>query len=184
LSEFTSEFELFTSVVDPGVTDWSSPDNALIDSELQNTTTWDQNGTLEFTLPKIAIPGGRPLLPTIVINDLQMQIRWARGGNENSGGIVYLRNFSIGGGVLDPNTKNFSSTNVLEPVHTNQLGGDAAYWECTQPQIVGFMNGDTPLTVNIDTSSINGSTQTKIAWVKMQAQYTYTGSGIAFPRLF
>ena len=184
MSEFTSEFELFTSVVDPGTDDWSSPNNALGGSDF-DANTWSQGGKLEFTLPLVPIPGGRPLLPTIVINDLQMQIRWARGGDTNSGGIVYLRNFDIGGGALPQQPDSwFSSTIAHEPFHTNQLGGDDAFWQCTQLEMVAFMNGDTPLIVDIDTSGINGSTNTRIAWVKMQAQYTYTGSGKAFPRLF
>lgn len=183
MSEFTSTFELFTSVVDPQTDDWSSPDNVLDDGSFSEASNWYKGG-LELTLPKIPIPGGRPLLPTIVINDLQLQIRWARGGNANSGGTMFLREFDIGGGPLTGPTDEFKSTIVNEPLHTNQLGGDPAYWNVTQLEMIDFMNGDVPFTFGIDTTSTNGSTQCRVAWIKMQAQYTYTGSGIAFPRLF
>jgi hypothetical protein len=179
LSEFTSTFELFTSVVEQEALQWSSPNNVLQD--FLDASTWDQNGGMLLSSPKIPIPGGTPVINAITINDLQIQIRWARGGNAGSGGGVFLRHFDIGGGEA---VGQFTSVTELEPFHTDQIGGDLTFWNVTQNQMKDFINGTNPFVFNIDTSGINGATQTRVAWIKASIQYTYTGSGIGFPRLF
>lgn len=182
MSEFTSEFELFTSVVDssPFTPAWSSIDNALIDNDF-DASTWHQDAEMELFLPKVQIPGGTPLLPTVVINSLNLQIRWARGGNVSSGGLVRLLGFNIGSGAIGDS---FSSSTPLEPFHTDVVGGDLTFWGASQLDMHNFINGINPFSFRIETQGINGSTQTKVAWAKAQIQYTYTGSGIAFPRMF
>jgi hypothetical protein len=178
LSEFTSEFEFFTSVVEQAPLQWSSPDNVLNGG---SATTWDQNGGMLLSTPKIPLPGGSPVIDAITINDLQIEILWARGGNVDSNGTVWIRHFDIGGGEVVGETHSFTP---LEAFHSYQFGGDPAFWNVTQTQMKDFINGTNPFVFNIDTSGINGATQTKVAYVKAQIQYTYTGSGIAFPRLF
>jgi hypothetical protein len=183
LSEFTSEFELFNSVVDPGGS-WSSVDSVLDGTDFDSASTWDQFGVgMEMYNPLIPVPGGLPVLSGIVINDLQIQIRWRRGGNTLSGGAVYLEDFNVGGGAL-PAPEYFRSTTPNEAFHTDQTGGDAAFWLTTNQGLKDFIDGTNPFDFNLRTASINGSTQTFIAWVKAQIQYTYTGSGIGFPKLF
>ena len=180
MSEFTSEFELFTSVVDPGVDDWSSLDNVLEGGGV--TSTW-REAAMNLSLPLVPIPGGKPLLPTIVIHNIWIEIYWARGGDVNSNGRIYLREFNIGGGVLDPSI-NFSSTTTLEPFHSDVVGGDGTFWGCTQQELHDFLNGDASFDFEIDKTGVNGASQTRIAYIRAKAEYTYTGSGIAFPRLF
>ena len=179
MSEFTSEFQLFTSVTDGA--SWSSPNNVLDGSDFTLSSTWFGPATMAVNLPTLSIPGGIPVTDAVTINDLQLQIRWQRAGNENSGGRVDLENFNIGGG---PISEDFSSTVAIEPLHTDQLGGDPAYWNVTQQQMKDFINGTTDLDFNRNNVSINGSAQVKIAWIKVQIQYTYTGGGVAMPIRF
>ena len=178
LSEFTSNFELFTTVTEAA--SWSSPDSVLDGSDF-SASTWFGPATMAVNLPKISIPGGIPIINAVTINDLQLQIRWRRAGNENSGGRVDLENFDIGGG---PISQDFSSNVSIEPLHTDQLGGDIAYWNVTQQQMKDFIGGTTDLDFNRNNVSINGSAQVEIAWIKVQIQYTYTGGGVAMPIRF
>lgn len=179
MSEFTSEFELFTTVTD-GV-DWSSPNNVLDDSDLSKASTWFSLATMGVDQPLISVPGGIPVINAVTINDLQMQIRWQRAGDVGSNGSVRLYGFNIGAGAIAPF---FSSGVEVEPLHTDQLGGDETYWGATQQEMKDFIGGVNPLTFARSNHSINGSAQVRIAWVKVQIQYTYTGAGVAFPRLF
>ena len=185
MSNYVSEFALFTEVRDttPVGSEWSSIQNILNDNPLDfyAAETWNQNGKLELTLPKINFPGGIPLVPEITITRMNLQVRWGRGGNTSSGGWVFLNGFSIGGNP-EPNIE-FVNTSPLTN-NIDEAGGNLAFWNVTQQEMQDFLNGDTRMALDIDTSSINGSTETRVHWVKVQVEYDYTGGGKGFPRLF
>lgn len=180
MSDYVSEFQLFESVNDPSA-DWSSPQLVLQEGgDIFSAETWRQDTTLELFRPLIDFPGGLPLVDEITITKLTVEARWGRGGNASSGGVNYLEGWDIGGGDTPIQ---FSNT-LPNTMNTDIQSGDLAFWGVNQTQVKDFLNGNVPLTIRVDTASINGSTQTRIAHVKMQVEYDYVGGGVRFPRLF
>ena len=181
MSEFTSEAALFTSVVDVN-TGWSSLPNILSGADNAATTFRQTNGWLELNAPLTPFPGGRPLLPTIVINNIEIQANWRRQGQLGSGGAVYTRDWKIGAGTPHDYPTGRNSSNTAYAVSI--LGGDPAYWGLSQAEAVDFANGDLDFQFRPVMVAINGSESVSYRWVKAIFQYTYTGSGVAFPVRF
>jgi len=176
MSEFTTEFDLFESVV---AADYSSPNNML--SLNSHASTWHPVGNANFNKPLTPFPGGTPLIPSVTVNELEIEIVWRRFGNVDSFGTV-RGHLSIAPGA---EVQYFQSTiPVQDAVQTDIRGGDLAYWGLTQQQMHDFCNGDIDLDLRWQNISVNASTQKLVSYVRAKMQYTYTGSGIAFPTRF
>jgi hypothetical protein len=177
VSEFQSELAYFTLVSDPE-DKWSNPEAIL--GPTGAASAWSPSTHLYLTEPKMPLPGGRPVLPTIIINSMELDVKWRRTSNAQAGGVVYLQDFDIGGGSIPDDL----SRNADADYAIDTLAGDLTYWNVTQGAMKDFINGDANLDFLKRNVAVNGSANASIEWIKCTIQYTYTGSGVTFPIRF
>jgi hypothetical protein len=200
MTDFSSDWAAMTSVVDrtdrPAGGEWSSINSMLtwtgdpptFPQPFGYASSYVTDVAWDIEVPKIEFPGGTPIVDDVTINEIFYQVEWAR--LFGSAGIDLWD-------VLIQNSTGSQAGNDIEgqfdPIDAQariEFGGDLAFWGITQTQAKNlFWDTNTPSQDRMNlrirrNPNVSSGQQLRVYFMRARVNYTYTGTGVAFPRLF